>query len=114
MKARTQYRSSIDELVCKSGLAGSAISREMGVTVNRIIALRRANSENISRDDLAACKSAILRLGGEISYNQDGDLALIPDHLCPCRFVDSLNARIEEQSAKLEELIKRLYGGTDA
>jgi len=56
------YRSYIDKIVGESGYSGSLIAREMGITVNRIIALRRALSENISTDDVASCKSAISRL----------------------------------------------------
>lgn len=110
---RTQYRSSIDELVCKSGISGTKIAAEMGVPLNRIVALRRANSKNISSDDLAACSAAIIRLGGDVAFNQDGDLDFLPHGVCPCRFLESLNEAVKEQSARLDTLIKKIDGGKD-
>jgi len=81
MKERTHYRSKIDELVCKSGLSGSAIAREMSVTTNRIIALRRATDSGISTDDMDSCRAAIKRLGGIISTKAEDDMKSIKFHL---------------------------------
>jgi len=105
---KTQYRSSIDELVCKSGLPGSVIAREMGISVNRIIALRRARSENISTDDLSACKAAIVRLGGDVGYDQDGELARVENTCCTCRALEALSAAVAQHEQKLLEIINRL------
>jgi predicted transcriptional regulator len=95
MKEDSHYRSKIDELVCKSGLSGLAIAREMGITTNRIVALRRAVSKYISTDDLASCEAAILRLGGTIS-NETTKLG-----------VKEIIASID---ARLETIIKILGG----
>ena len=108
IKEGTRYRSRIDELVVNSGLTGLKIAREMGITKNRIIALRRAQDKNISTDDLSACQAAILRLGGDIIFNQDGDLVKAPESCPSCQFINSANKRIEEQSEMLREILKRM------
>ncbi|MDP8268840.1 MAG: hypothetical protein P9L97_08950 [Candidatus Tenebribacter davisii] len=81
MSERTQYRSKIDEIVCKSGLSGSSIAREMGITTNRIIALRRATDHSISIDDVSSCEAAIVRLGGIVQSKSDDDIEKLRFHL---------------------------------
>ena len=81
MKERTHYRSKIDEIVCKSELSASAIAREMGITNNRIVALRRAIDSSISTDDMASCKAAILRMGGKVYSEGDTDIEKLRFHL---------------------------------
>lgn len=76
-----EYRSKIDELVCKSGIPGSTIAREMGITVNRIIALRRCVNTSISSDDVASCEAAIERLGGHLESREESRLSELKYHL---------------------------------
>ena len=81
MNERTHYRSKIDELICKSGVSALAVAREMGITNNRIIALSRAKEQNISSDDMAACRAAIERLGGHIQDEEESKIEAINTHL---------------------------------
>ena len=90
--SKESYRSKIDKLVCESGLKGSAVAREMGVSVDRIIALRRGKDENISSDDFKSCVSAIARLGGDIPVTQHR----------------SIEERLSDIEAKLDRVVKML------
>jgi len=56
------YRSEIDKMIIESGYTGKSVAVEMGVTYNRMVALRRACPGNISTDDLRSCASAIYSL----------------------------------------------------
>ena len=66
MSGDKHYRSKIDKLVCESGLTAVSIAKEMGVQHDRLVALRRAKSSNISSDDYSACVAAIARLYGSL------------------------------------------------
>jgi DNA-binding Xre family transcriptional regulator len=69
------YRSCIDKLVCESGLKGTAVACEMGITVNRIVALRRGKDENITDREYRLCRAAIIRLGGKVTPTPVKDVA---------------------------------------
>ena len=60
MKKVTHFRSPIDEAVINSGLRATSITHEMGITYNRMVALRRA--QKVLPEDLRLCKAAIATL----------------------------------------------------
>ena len=108
MTEEVKYRSSIDELVLKSGFSGLKIAREMGITANRMVALRRARDKNVSTDDLAACGAAVNRLGGDTGFDSDEQFAVIPE-VCPhCEFVKSINEKFDEHAAVIQSLLDKL------
>jgi len=81
MKERIRYRSKIDEMVVRSGLSGLAVAREMGMTTNRMVSLRRAVDANISTDDMVACTAAIKRMGGYLHSDDADKLERLRFHL---------------------------------
>lgn len=64
-KKRKYYRSPLDKLVSNSGFTAKAIAAKMGITYDRMVALRRI--KEITKTDLELCKSAIngLTLGDD-------------------------------------------------
>ena len=108
MTEGTRYRSRIDELVLKSGFSGLKIAREMGVSTNRIVALRRAKDKNVSTDDLTSCSDAIRRLGGDVGFDSDGGFAVIPETCSHCDFIQTANRRLEEHAELIQTLIDKL------
>ena len=108
MTEGTRYRSRIDELVLKSSFSGLKIAREMGISKNRIIALRMAKDANVSTYDLASCSDAIRRLGGDVGFDSDGGFAVITETCSHCDFIQTVNRRFEEQEELIQMLIKKL------